>query len=189
MPYRINHSYSNHYYHVYNRGNNRSEIFFEKRNYLYFMEKIKSNFVNTIDLIAFCLMPNHFHLLVKISEDDSLEKAMQKISTGYTRAINKAYGRTGHLFEGRYRNKIIPSDEYLIHLCRYIHLNPVRANLVTMIEQWEFSSYLDYIGKRDNSLVNKETISNYFNSVESLIEFHQTYQENQNYFVNDLLFH
>ena len=189
MPFRINHSYSNQYYHVYNRGNNRNEIFFEIRNYFYFLEKIKINFSSDLDLLAYCLMPNHYHLLIKISKDYSLEKAMQKISTGYTRAINKAYSRTGHLFEGRYRNKIIPGDDYLIHLCRYIHLNPVRANLVKSAEQWRFSSYLDYIGKKDDSIVNNEMISNYFNTIESFIDFHQTFQENQNHFVKDLLFH
>ena len=94
-------------------------------------------------------MPNHYHLLVRVKVDNSIEKAMQKISTGYTRAINKAYNRTGHLFEGRYRIKIIANEEYLIHLCRYIHLNPVKAKLANRLEDWEFSSCIDYIGKRN----------------------------------------
>ncbi len=132
-------------------------------------------------------MPNHYHLLIKVKVDNSLEKAMQKISTGYTRAINKAYNRTGHLFEGRYRDKIIPNDEYLTHLCRYIHLNPVRDKLVNKLEDWEFSSYMNYIGKRELKFLNKDVIFNYFNKLESFIDFHDNFQENQNSFVKDLL--
>ena len=86
-------------------------------------------------------MPNHYHLTVIPLNDGEIEKAMQKISTGYTRAINKSLNRTGHLFSGRYKSKLIPDDNYLIHLVRYIHLNPVRAGLVDRLEDWEFSSY------------------------------------------------
>ncbi len=148
MPYRLNPSYSNQYYHVYNRGNNKELIFFESRNYLYFLKKVSENFKNSIDIIAYCLMPNHYHLVVRINKDGYLEKAMHKISTGYTRAINIVFSRNGHLFSGRYKNKLIPNDEYLIHLCRYIHLNPVRAKLVEKVGDWEFSSYNELYNRR-----------------------------------------
>ena len=141
MPYRLNPSYANQFYHIYNRGNNHENIFFESRNYLYFLQRLLEIFNNKIDLIAYCLMPNHYHLTVIPLNDGEIEKAMQKISTGYTRAINKSLNRTGHLFSGRYKSKLIPDDNYLIHLVRYIHLNPVRAGLVDRLEDWEFSSY------------------------------------------------
>jgi REP-associated tyrosine transposase len=188
LPYRINKSYSNCFYHIYNRGNNRNKIFFEEKNYFYFLGKISKNFKGAIDLIAFCLMPNHYHLLVKVNENGAIEMAMQKISTGFTRAINKSYGRTGHLFGGRYKNKLIPNDEYLVHLVRYIHLNPVRARLVGKMKDWKYSSYMDYLGKRNLNILDKAFLLNYFNSLESFIDFHNTFQIEQHYFVKYLLF-
>jgi putative transposase len=187
MPYRLNPSYSNQYYHVYNRGNNRENIFFERKNYLYFLKKVLEAFKDKMDLIAYCLMPNHYHLVVRNFIDGELEKAMQKISTGYTRAVNKAYSRTGHLFTGRYKNKLIPGDEYLVHLCRYVHLNPVRAGLVNKLEEWEFSSYGKYLIQSNSDNINTTILFEYFKTREAFIEFHKSFQENQSYFIKDLL--
>ena len=126
-------------------------------------------------------MPNHYHLVVLNKKEGSLEKAMQKISTGYTRAINKAYDRTGHLFTGRYKSKLIPEDNYLIHLCRYIHLNPVRA--VNELEEWEFSSYKNYLLQSNSDNINTSILFEFFKTRKGLIEFHKSFQENQNYFI------
>jgi putative transposase len=188
MPYRLNPSYKDQYYHVYNRGNNREQIYFEKKNYSYFLKKVYLSFDNSIDLVAYCLMPNHYHLVVKSLAEGKLEKAMQRISTGYTRAINKAYNRTGHLFAGRYKNKFIPGDEYLLHLCRYIHLNPVRAGLVKEAKDWEFSSYQYYLNSNHPKILNTGILLEYFKTVKSFIDFHKNFQEEQNYYVKDLLF-
>ena len=193
MPYRINPSFANQFYHIYNRGNNRGNIFFERKNYHYFLRTISEKFHGTIYLIAYCLMPNHYHLVVNIITDGALEKAMQKISTAillrsYTRAINKAYGRSGHLFSGRYKNKIIPGDNYLLHLCRYVHLNPCRAGIVKKPGDWEFSSYSAYLSKSLGTIVEKTILMEYFKTTNSFIEFHDSYQEEQNYYVNELLF-
>ncbi len=146
MPYRINPSYPDCYYHVYNRGNNFENIFFSEENYYFFLRRLFKYFKTDIDLIAYCLIPNHYHLIVQVKEESSLEKCMQKFSTSYVKAINKQQGRVGYLFQSRYKSKLIPSNEYLLHLSRYIHLNPVRAGSVQQPEQWKFSSYLDYIG-------------------------------------------
>ena len=188
MPYRLNPSYSNQYYHVYNRGNNGETIFFEKRNYIYFLKKISESFKDSIDIIAYCLMPNHYHFAVKIINDGFLEKAMQRVSTSYTRAINKAFNRSGHLFSGRYKNKLIPNDEYLLHLCRYIHRNPIRAKLAKKISDWEFSSYNEYLQGNDHYVVNKNILLEHFTTIESFIDFTLSFNENQNYFIKDLLF-
>ena len=188
MPYRYNPSYKNHYYHVYNRGNNRENIFFEDKNYRYFLSKVKVAFEDKIDLISYCLMPNHFHLLVKIKEDGVLEKAMQKISTGYTRAINSAYNRTGHLFQGRFKNKLIPNNEYLLHLARYILRNPLRAGLVEKLEDWKFSSYQETIQRNKCEYIEPKILLEQFSGTESFKKFVIEFDESQAYFVKDLLF-
>ena len=188
MSYRLIPSYKDNYYHVYNRGNNKEQISFEDKNYHYFLSKIEKAFTDKIDLIAYCLMPNHFHLLVCVKEDGALEEAMQKISTSYTRAINKAYNRTGHLFQGRFKNKLIPNNEYLLHLSRYIHRNPLRAGLVTNIEDWNFSSYSAYIGKTKTSFIKPEIIIDQFNLPGEYSRFVTEFQEDQNYYLKDLLF-
>ena len=188
MPYRYIPSYKDQYYHVYNRGNNKERIFFEANNYIYFLNKVKTAFENKIELIAYCLMPNHFHLLAFVKEDNALEEAMQKISTGYTRAINSAYNRTGHLFQGRFKNKIIPNNEYLLHLSRYIFRNPLRAGLVEKLEDWKHSSYHDSISKNESSLIKPQIQIEQFLTIEALKKFVHEFDENQNYFVRDLLF-
>ncbi len=188
MPYRLIPSYKDNYYHVYNRGNNKEQIFFEDKNYKYFLLKVQKAFGDKIDLIAYCLMPNHFHLLVYVKEDGALEEAMQKISTGYSRAINKSYNRTGHLFQGRFKNKIIPNNEYMLHLSRYIHRNPLKAGLVNNLDEWKFSSYPVYIGKIKSLLIKPEIILDQFKLPEEYSRFVSEFQEDQNYYLKDLLF-
>ncbi len=118
------------YYHLYNRGNNRQNIFFERENYLYFLKQFRY-FVaeETVHVVAYCLMPDHYHVLIYLRED-GLSKAMQRFTMSYTNAMNRRYGRCGSLFQGRFQTIHVDSDAYLLHLTRYIHLNPMRACLV-----------------------------------------------------------
>ena len=140
------------YYHLYNRGNNRQNIFFERENYLYFLKQFRHVVAEeTVYVVAYCLMPNHYHLLVYLRED-GLSKAMQRFTMSYTNAMNRRYGRCGSLFQGRFQTIHVDSDAYLLQLTRYIHLNPVRACLVQRPEEWEFSSYCDYVGLRRGTL-------------------------------------
>ena len=188
MPYRYNPSYKDQYYHVYNRGNNYEKIFFEEKNFNYFLSKVDKCFESKIDLIAYCLMPNHFHLLVMVKQNGKLEEAMQRISTGYTRAINQAYHRTGHLFQGRFKNKLIPNNEYLLHLSRYIFRNPLRTGLVEKIEDWKYCSYLETISKIESALIKPQILVEQFSTIEAFKKFIKEFDENQNYFVKDMLF-
>ena len=117
-----------------------------------------------IRLIAYCLMPNHFHFVLRQDEPGAMSKYFGRLCKSYTRAINKAYQRTGHLFEGKYRIKHIDDRSYLIHLTRYVHLNPVRSGLVESPENWEFSSFKDYrapykIGLVDTGLLLAEIVT------------------------------
>jgi len=141
------------YYHIYNRGNNRQAIFFNRENYIYFLKLINKYLTatNSADLIAYCLMPNHYHFLVYLKAEN-FSKSMQKLSLSYVKAINKSYQRVGTLFQGRFQAILVDRDEYLFQLTRYIHLNPVKAKLVKKAEDWEFSSYREYVDLRPGSL-------------------------------------
>jgi putative transposase len=141
-----------HFYHVYNRGNNRQSVFFERENYLYFLRLIRQKLLkNDVDIVAYCLMPNHYHLLVYLRAERFTE-AMRSLSLSYTKAINKRFNRVGALFQGRFQSIPVVHTEHLIHLTRYIHLNPVKASLVEQPGDWEFSSYLEYAGLRGGTL-------------------------------------
>ncbi|MBT9316817.1 REP-associated tyrosine transposase [Leptothoe spongobia] len=152
MPRRKTAFLPGQYYHLYNRGNNRQKIFFERDNYLFFLRRFRHYLVNsTLNVNAYCLMPNHYHFLVHLCQQDFSQK-MQAFTLSYTKAMNKRYRRCGSIFQGRFQAILVNSDAYLLHLSRYIHLNPVEAGLVKRPEDWEFSSYVDYVGLRQGTL-------------------------------------
>ncbi|MDF5715221.1 MAG: transposase [Rhizonema sp. NSF051] len=158
MPQRRSPLQRGNFYHIYNRGNNRQEIFFERENYVYFLRLIKEHLiVNAVDIVAYCLMPNHYHFLVYL-RDETISDAMKSLSLSYTKAINKRFNRSGVLFQGRFQSIYISQTDYLVNLSRYIHLNPVKAGLVQQPEEWEFSSYLEYAGLRQGTLPKTEYI-------------------------------
>ena len=141
-----------HYYHIYNRGNNYQRIFFERENYLFFLKQTRYYLTEkTAEVVAYCLMPNHYHFLVYLRQDNLSEK-MAFLSLSYTKAINKRFKRCGALFQGPFQSIHIDQEEYLLNLSRYIHLNPVKAGLVQKAQEWEFSSYQEYIGLRRGTL-------------------------------------
>lgn len=152
MPRRKTEFLPGQYYHLYNRGNNRDKIFFERENYLFFLRRFRYYLVqDTLDVNAYCLMPNHYHFLVYLRKGDFSQK-MQAFTLSYTKAMNKRYRRCGSIFQGRFQAILVDSDEYVLRLSRYIHLNPVKAGLVQCPEHWEFSSYLEYVGLRQGTL-------------------------------------
>ncbi|MEA5601846.1 REP-associated tyrosine transposase [Nostoc sp. UHCC 0252] len=158
MPRRQIPLQTGNFYHVYNRGNNRQKIFFERENYIYFLRLIREHLItNAVDIVAYCLMPNHYHFLVYL-RDETLSDAMKSLSLSYTKAINKRFNRSGVLFQGRFQSIHILQTDYLLNLSRYIHLNPVKAELVQQPEEWEFSSYLEYAGLRGGTLAKTEYI-------------------------------
>lgn len=131
---------SDHYYHVYARGSSRQEIFLSSEDYEYFLqlfrrylsaEKIVDGagkpyvkLFDDIEMLAYCLMRNHFHLLIYQHKEGSMQRLMRGVMTGYSRYFNHRYQRSGPLFESRYKASIVTSDSYLRHISRYIHLNP-----------------------------------------------------------------
>jgi putative transposase len=140
------------FYHIYNRGNNHQAIFFDRENYLYFLRLTREHLsLKSVDVVAYCLMPNHYHFLVYL-RDKTLSDAMKSLSLAYTKAINKRFNRCGSLFQGRFQSILVSDMSYMVNLARYIHLNPVKAGLVEKPEEWEFSSYSEYAGIRPGTL-------------------------------------
>lgn len=133
-------------YHLIIRGNNRGVIFFDENCYNRYIELLKGcKRRYKYKLYCFCLMPNHVHLILEASQQAPISKIMQSINTSYTLYLNKKFKRTGHVLEGRYKSKIIESNEYLLHLSRYIHMNPIRAKFCRKIEEYEYSSAKYYL--------------------------------------------
>lgn len=153
------------YYHIFSRGNNREPIFFENSDY--------GRFINNLDrfqqkyryhLYAYCLLPNHFHLLLRPGKID-LSKIMQTLITAYSMYANKKHHHVGHVFQGRFKSIIVEKDEYLLQVLRYIYLNPVRAGLVNVIEEYPWSSYVKYfVTESKNPIIESEEILQMFSN-------------------------
>lgn len=166
------------YYHLYNRGVNYQPIFFNQGNWGYFIKQLRFYCQpDLIDLIAYCLMPNHYHLLIYLKCNELSQKVMQPFGVSYTKAINKQQGRVGPLFQGPFKAKWVDKNEYLLYLSRYIHFNPVQSKLVDNPADWEFSSYRDYLGLRNGTLPHPGVILSQFNSPISYAEFVEAYIE------------
>ncbi len=158
MPYRTIAFEPGNFYHLYNRGNNRQNIFFERENYLHFLRLVRRYLTSEeVEILAYCLMPNHYHLLVHFKAGN-LSEQMKVLSLAYTKGMNARYNRVGALFQGRFGSSQVDRESYLVHLVRYIHLNPVKAGLVTHPNEWEFSSYREYAGQRQGTLPKLERV-------------------------------
>lgn len=190
------------YYHIYNRGNSKQKIFFSKKDYDRFMALLyvantsdSFNFYNLqksghifshkienqlVSIGAYCLMPNHFHILITPLSEDGLSKFMQKLSTAYSMYFNDAYKRTGGLFEGKFKSQHVSSDKQLKYNFSYIHLNPVKLidnqwrengikNLKGAIEylkSYKYSSFLDYLqdNRKEKVIITPSAFPKYFSS-------------------------
>ena len=163
------------FYHVYNRGNNQQIIFFTERNYFFFLKKTREQLLPVADIIAYCLMPNHFHFLLRATEDGLKEresfggKSMQQLAyrigillSSYSQAINKQNNTTGSLFQQKTKAKILSEvndgsrTSYFEQCFHYIHQNPAVAGIVKDVSEWTYSSYPDYIGQRNGTLCGEE---------------------------------
>jgi len=152
MPHRRISFRAGNFYHICNRGVNANTIFFSHDNYIYCMRLIEKNSKRyLVTFIAYCLLPNHFHFLLKPEKDNNISQFMNSLFGSYTQAVNKQLARQGPLFQGRFRAVLVDREEYLIHLARYIHLNPVMAKLINTAQEWPFSNYLDVIGLREST--------------------------------------
>jgi len=162
MPRRTTPLVPDCYYHIYNRGHNGIDIFYEPENYAFFLRQF-SRYVcgEHADVIAYALMPNHYHFFLEVRSFE-FSHSMQNFSISYVKAINKRYKRSGTLYQGSFQAKIVAQNRYLLHLSRYIHLNPVSAGLVDQPEDWEYSSYRGYIGLREGTIPQPSIVLNQF---------------------------
>jgi putative transposase len=167
------------YYHVYNRGVNKQEIFLDAQDYKVFLSFVKQllspdvvvnefgrsylNLYGKIELNAFCLMPNHFHLLVYQNEIDSMSKFLQSLSISYVMYFNKKYDRLGRLFQNCYRASKIDNDSYLRYIPHYIHLNP------RQFQTWEYSSLPYFKNKQTATWISPNRVISLFGSAENYV--------------------
>ena len=167
------------YLHVYNRGVNREPLFFDSDNYYFFLQRLNDYLPDSgISIIAYCLMPNHFHLLVHQHRSEAISRYVGRVCKSYVQAINKRKNRTGHLFENKYKAKLIDDVAYLLHLSRYIHLNPVRAGLVEKVGDWPYSSYESFIDRNDSSVcVEPQVILQEFKEPSEYRDFIESYRQ------------
>ena len=189
---------SSEYYHLYNRGNSKQKIFHDAQDHEYFIKllsitnnttrarserlsvKIKED-EKIISIGAYCLMPNHFHILIRQEKDGGISLFMQKLLTGYAMYYNKKYKHTGGLFEGRFKSKYAGEDRYLKYLFSYIHLNPLKlidsnwkkAKLYNkhfaFLLEYQYSSFHEYL-KEEYNLVFKEAFPDYFSTKKSFLK-------------------
>ncbi len=149
------------YYHVYNRGNNKQDIFKSTKDFNRYLENLKRfKQKHNVTIIAYCLMPNHVHLLLRQNGPDPIPNFMQRTHTAYTMYFNLKHKTTGHVFEGPFKAKNIARDEYLLHLSRYIHLNPL--GIVKRLPAYKWSSYPAYTRGHDDKLTETKLILSYF---------------------------
>ena len=135
-------------YHVTSRGNERKSIFLNEQDFLLFLE-ILSKVCKQFNWIihAYCLMTNHYHLLVE-TPDANLAKGMRQLNGVFTQSFNRNHHTVGHRLQGRYKAILVDKDDYLLELCRYIVLNPVRAHMVASPNEWKWCSWHYMIGKQ-----------------------------------------
>ena len=188
------------YYHIYNRGNNGIDIFFENENYFHFLRLYAIYIEPIAETFAWCLMKNHFHILVRIKEKDEINSSELTYSTtespkivepyrqfshllnAYTQAINKRHDRTGSLFETKFERKIVDSEKYLQQLIFYIHNNPVHHGFVKQLSLYPWTSYESILSEQPTMLKRDEVLT-IFGEKENFIYYH-TNQQNTNEITN-----
>lgn len=193
---------TNEIYHVYNRGVEKRPLFLNRKDYSRFKElinyyrftdcplkysyfklmsqedkaylfhELETKSQRFLEIFAFCLMPNHFHFLMQQKKDNGISKFMAKIANGYSHYFNTKNKRLGHLFQGNFSAVRIETDEQLVHVSRYIHLNPVTSYLIAFkdLENYDYSSFPEYISEK-KSFVNTQVVLSYFKDSREYKEF------------------
>jgi putative transposase len=193
VPYRLIPFVTNNTYHVFNRGVEKRNIFLTNNDFDHFLEtlvyyqyskpkpkfstykrfKSQEFFKNPkiVEVLSYCLMPNHFHLLLKQLIEHGIPEFIGNVTNSYTKYFNTKYDRTGHLFQGQFKATSISTDEQLMHISRYIHLNPYVSGLVSDLKNYKYSSYSDFIKNKENSICQTGAILGLFKTPKSYEKF------------------
>lgn len=193
MPYRTTPLVTDEIYHIFNRGVARFPIFTDRRDYNRFLETVyyyqfqgpkprfsqldrfkDSKFEKNkkiIEFICYCLMPNHYHFLIKQLQENGISEFINKISNSYTKYFNTKHNRVGPLFQGQFKAVRIESEEQFIHVSRYIHLNPIASFLIKELKEYNWSSYPNYIGLQSDKICIKEQILSIFKTPQKYEQF------------------
>tara|TARA_R110000868_G_scaffold369934_1_gene633411 strand:+ start:88 stop:648 length:561 start_codon:yes stop_codon:yes gene_type:complete len=173
---------SDSFFHIYNCGNNKEDIFKEEKNYNYFLLLLKHHILPTCDILAYCLLKNHFHLLVKTKENLNSKEISQSFSNffnSYSKGINKAYQRSGSLFKDRFSRIKVNSEAYLKDLIIYIHLNPKHHGFTNNFKSYKYASYHTILSQKPTDL-ERDYVLDLFGERENFIFIHETKQININ---------
>lgn len=173
-------------YHLYNRGNNRENLFYKKENYHYFIRQFDKYLSNYLDVYAYCLLPNHFHFLIKVKDEVEIQQHLVSLKDlpsvlsnkfrlffmSYAKAINKQEKRVGSLFQKRFKIKEVKNDSYFSTLVFYIHANPQKHGLIDDFKGWNYSSYHSIITDKISKL-KKIDVIDWFGNLEEYKRFHK----------------
>lgn len=193
MPYRKTIFANNHYYHILNRGVNKGVIFQNSKEYQRFIDlvdfyrlnpdirfshygllsdsgkqeyidRLRQNNKVLVEIISFCLMPNHFHLLLKQVQDGGLQNFIRCVQNGYAKFFNTRNKRSGPLFQSAFKSVLIESNEQLLHVSRYIHLNPATSNLIKIehLSNYGWSSFKNFLGDGSYEFINPGIVTDQF---------------------------
>jgi len=175
MPYRREVFQPGSYYHIYNRGWQKKKLFLFDSDYRRFHEKLMKEVEKTTHkLHGYCLMPNHFHLLIQQITTDSLVEIIGRLQISYAKYFNLKHDHKGQVFEGRFGAKLIEADDYLLMVSRYIYRNPIEAGLVKDIGDWRWSSYWSYLGEGiKEPLVTTEHILSYYQKTNPQLDYRE----------------
>ncbi|TAG54039.1 MAG: hypothetical protein EAZ27_09770 [Cytophagales bacterium] len=183
-------------YHIYSHANGNENIFRNEENYHFFLKKYANHVEQIADTFAYCLMPNHFHILVRIKSEEELTKVwtekfdgstklfeglktleklviqeFSNVLNGYTQALNKVFNRKGSLFMHPFKRKLIDNETYFTRVVYYIHSNPVHHGFVKNIEDWKHSSYHSLISNKETKLDRNEVLKWFFGK-EEFVKYH-----------------
>lgn len=176
------------YYHIYNHSNGNDNLFLNAENYSFFLKKYAEYIYPVCRTYAYCLMPNHFHLLVKTRDREEIQhflnldskaeitpkvvsKRFSNFFSSYTQAFNKMYNRRGSLFIKNYKRKQIESETYFINLIQYIHYNPVHHRFTRSVGDWEWSSYRSFLSDK-NTLLEREIVLEWLDGKDGYLRLH-----------------
>ena len=173
-------------FHVYTRGNNKENLFKEAENYPYFLRLWQKHVLPLAEVYAYCLMPNHLHVCVRIRYEEALPAAYQagkkplwqpfsNCLNAYAKAINKGYGRTGSLFEGGFRRKEVQDETHLLRLIAYIHANPQHHGFCTDFRTYGHSSYRSLLSEQPTAL-SREVVLDYIGGRQGFMDFHDAHK-------------